>query len=141
MQCTNRLNETHILPNKGTFFTFFFTNTIHSLQQTVLKTKLLARKWLWAVNPVNSASEAGLSSYFSIAAVPRISPLDLSSSSLFLVSSSSALMSSMVIPCHLSIQQKTCLWKFVKILFSVAWMKFSTLSCSPHHLNWMVTSL
>lgn len=35
----------------------------------------------------------------------------------------------------------SCLWKLVKILFSVEWMKFSTLSCRPHHLNWMVTSL
>ena len=35
----------------------------------------------------------------------------------------------------------TCLWKFVKIRFSVEWMKFSTRSWSPNHLKWMVTNL
>ena len=35
----------------------------------------------------------------------------------------------------------TCLWKFVKSLFCVVWMKFSTLVWSPHHLNCTVTSL
>ena len=73
-----------------------------------------------------------------------------SSSNLALVSSSNALMSAMVIPCHLSVQQNSCsyivialigqvklcfftsLWKLVNILFSVPWMKLSTLFCSPH---------
>ena len=40
------------------------------------------------------------------------------SSRSFLVLSSSALISSIVIPNQLSVQQKTCLWKFVKILLS-----------------------
>ena len=46
--------------------------------------------------------------YFSRAAVPLISPRARSSSSRFLVSSSSARMSAMVIPCHLSVQQNNC---------------------------------
>ena len=46
--------------------------------------------------------------YFSIAVVPRISPLARSSSNFFLVSSSKALISAMDIPYHLSNQQNTC---------------------------------
>merc|ERR1719150_56106 len=79
--------------------------------------------------------------YFSRAEVPLISPFSLSSSSFLLVSSSRALMSSIVIPCHLSVQQNSCLWKLVNNLFSVDWMKLSTLDWRPHHLNWIVTSL
>ena len=46
----------------------------------------------------------------------------LSSSSLRLVITSSALMSSILMPCHLSIQQNTCLWKTVKIHLMNQWM-------------------
>ena len=46
----------------------------------------------------------------------------LSSSSLRLVITSSALMSSILMPCHLSILQNTCLWKTVKIHLINQWM-------------------
>lgn len=89
----------------------------------------------------------------------------ITSSNSFWVSSSIRLMSSMVKPTHLSIQQNSWRWKFVKIRFSCCkrkkkfknaaegimllfyrlvstlWMKFSTLVCRPHHLNLTVTSL
>ena len=48
------------------------------------------------------------------------------SSRSFLVLSSSALISSIVIPNQLSVQQKTCLWKFVKILLSAFENKSNT---------------
>ena len=73
--------------------------------------------------------------------VPLTSPCIRCSSSSFLVWSSNALISSIVIPCHLSVQQKTCRWKFKNNRFSVEPMKLSTLFCKPNHLNSTVTNL
>ena len=65
----------------------------------------------------------------------------LTSTSIRLVSSSILRMSSIVSPYHWSIQQHTSRWNLVKTLRSAFIIIFSTLVCSPHHLNWQVTSL
>lgn len=96
----------------------------------VLRSQPASRDWPTA---------AGL--YSSVADVPRTSPFWRISSSSFWVSSSIRLISSMVKPTHLSIQQNSWRWKLVKIRFSCLWMKPSTLVCRPHHLNLTVTSL
>merc|ERR1711902_424227 len=73
--------------------------------------------------------------------VPHTSPSALFFSNSSFVLSSNALISSMVIPCHLSVQQNTCRWKFENNRFSVCIINDSTLVCSPNHLNSHVTSL
>lgn len=95
----------------------------------------------WRSQPASSVWPTATGLYSSVAEVPRTSPFWRISSSSFWVSSSIRLMSSMVKPTHLSIQQNSWRWKLVKIRFSCLWMKFSTLVCRPHHLNLTVTSL
>ena len=72
--------------------------------------------------------------------VPQTSPSALFFSNSSFVLSSKARISAIVMPCHLSVQQNTCLWKFVNNLFSVCRMNDSTLVWRPNHLNSHVTS-
>lgn len=72
--------------------------------------------------------------------VPQTSPSALFFSNSSFVLSSRARISSIVIPCHLSVQQNTCRWKLENNRFSVCIINDSTLVCNPNHLNSQVTS-
>ena len=123
-----------------------FVCSPHSLLFTVLATKsFILHIYMitiihWNLKIVSDYIEYILYHQLLKGLVPHTSPSARFFSNSSFVLSSNALISSIVIPCHLSVQQNTCRWKLENNRFSVCIINDSTLVCNPNHLNSQVTS-